>query len=370
MNLRIAITYLFLISMAGLPARGIIPKADSTTFVPTQLSFRAHHGYLVPHHRSMAFSNTEYINGAEIFVSGSFPRVTTRRPTNFGAGYYYSNLGSREVYGRVHVIYTAIEADFFRTTLPFYIRQSTAFGIGYTTERFDIDDNFSNRAIGSHLNAYVSISVSLVTEINERLTLSAGPSVVHTSNGNIRHPNFGLNLLNAHAGLAYRLRPESALPGGTLPEKPSPFKAHRMQVIASGGVRQLSHKVRENFFVGSLLADYSYRVNRYQALGGGVDLVWDPTEGRETYVTEPRVEDIVPWHLGVHLTWERYWNRFSIVLQPGYKVVTLSEHNFMQYNRAGIRYRPAEHLILSCAIKAHEFRADFIEFGVGVELGK
>jgi hypothetical protein len=392
MTLRIAITSVFLIAMAGLPARGLSPKSDSTTFVPTRLAIRAHHGYLVPHHRSMAFSNTEYINGAELFVSGYFPGVATRRPTNFGIGYYCSNLGSREVYGNAHAIFAAIEADFFRTNLPFYFQQATAFGISYNTERFDIQDNSYNRAIGSHLNAYASISFSLVVEINDRLTLSAGPSLVHTSNGNIRHPNFGLNLLNTRAGLAYRFRPLPALPEGSLhegtfpegirsegtpPQIPSPFRKHSAQIIASGGVRQLSHKIRENFFVGSLLADYSYRVNRYQALGGGADLFWDPTEGRETYVTESRVEDIVPWHLGMHLTWERYWNRFSIVLQPGYKVLTLSEHNFMQYNRAGIRYRPAgiryrpaEHLILSCAIKAHGFRADFIEFGVGVALGR
>jgi len=367
-------------------------KCDTLQRLPMEVSFWGHHGYLLPHHRSMAFYTTDNINGGEVFISGFLPEVVTRRPTSFGVGYYYSNMGSREVYGRVHGLYTAIEADFCRFRLPFirwpfYFRQTTAFGLSYNTERFDIGNNYSNRAIGSHLNAYVSVSVDFVVQINDRLSISAGPSAVHTSNGNIRHPNFGLNLANARAGLSYKIQsPFSSentvsgeiLPSGTsettdhiaLPRKNSPFRAQRLQIITSGGIRQLSHKIRENFFVGSLLADYSYRIHRYQAWGVGVDFIWDATEGRETYVTEPRVENIVPWHIGVHLTWERIWNRFSMVLQPGYKVVTLSEHSFMQYNRAGIRYRPRENIILSCAIKAHEFRADFIEFGVGVEIGE
>ncbi|MEX0981588.1 MAG: acyloxyacyl hydrolase [Bacteroidales bacterium] len=343
-------------------------KKDSTIAkLPLNISAWYHHGYLAPHHRSMAFHTTENINGFEIITSGFFSHLKTKRPTLFGAGYYYSNLGNRDVYGNVHAVYAALTADVFQSNLPFYFKQSFAFGVSYNTMHFDTDENYFNRAVGSHLNAFVSLSFNLVAELGDNIEVTAGPSVVHTSNGNVKQPNFGLNLINTRVGFAYKFHP-----GNTetehVPVESKGMTGNRYQFIFSGGIRQLSHKIPKNFFIGSVMADYSRRVSSYQAYGGGIDWIFDPTEGRETYVTEKRVENIVPWHVGVHLTWERIWNRFSLALQPGYKVITLSKHNFMQYNRAVIRYRIDGHFLLNIAIKAHGFRADFIEFGIGYEL--
>ena len=342
-------------------------KKDSTIAkLPLNISAWYHHGYLVPHHRSMAFHTNENINGVEFLVSGFFPHIKTKRPTDFEAGYYYSNLGNRDVYGNVHAVYGALTADIFQSNLPFYFKQSVAFGVSYNTMHFDIEENYFNRAVGSHVNAFVSLSLDLVAELGKNIEVTAGPSVVHTSNGNIKQPNFGLNLLNTRVGVTYKFHPGNGVKE-YVPVKSQDFASNRYQVIFSGGIRQLSHKIPNFFFTGSLMADYSRRVSLYQAYGGGIDWIFDPTEGRETYITENRVENIVPWHMGIHLTWERILNRLSIVLQPGYKVITLSKHNFMQYNRAAIRYRVDDHFFLNCAIKAHGFRADFIEFGIGYE---
>ena len=77
------------------------------------------------------------------------------------------------------------------------------------------------------------------------------------------------------------------------------------------------------------------------------------------------IENIVPWHGGIHLSYERIWNKLSIIIQPGYKIITPSEQFFYQFNRVGIRYRTDSNIILNYSIKAHKFAADFIEFGVG-----
>jgi len=343
-------------------------EKDSTIAkLPLNISAWYHHGYLAPHHRSMAFHTTENINGVEIFTSGFLPHLKMKRPTDFGIGYYYSNLGNRDVYGNIHAIWAALTTDICQSNSPLYFKHSLAFGVSYNTMYFDIEENYFNRAVGSHLNAYVSLAFNLVVKLGDNIEVTAGPSVVHTSNGNVKHPNFGLNLLNTRVGVAYNFYTDNAV-AEHVPVESKGITGNRYQFIFSGGIRQLSHKIPKNFFVGSVMADYSRRVSAYQAYGGGIDWFFDPTEGRETYVTEIRVENIVPWHLGVHLTWERILNRLSIVLQPGYKVITLSTHNFMQYNRAAIRYRIDDHFLLNCAIKAHGFRADFIEFGIGYEL--
>jgi hypothetical protein len=352
------------------PVRVYAQGADSTLYFPDfNISSWYHHGYLVPHHRSMSYFTTGNINGFEVVGSACFPQLNPGRPPEIGAGYYFSTLGNRDVYGWVHGMYLSLAADFLSQRSPVYFQQSISFGLSYNTEHFDIDENHWNRAIGSHLNAFIIYSFNLRVKLNDDLIVSAGPSIVHMSNGNVKHPNFGLNLLNTRIGITHTFS-QNHFQVAASSSAPEGYNLNRFVLLLSAGKRQLSRKLPESFLVGSLIGEYSRRINFNQALGVGLDIFWDPTEGRETYVTEKRVENIVPWHAGAHLSWERIWGNFSILLQPGYKLITLSEHDFYQYNRAAVRYKIGNDILVSCAIKAHGFRADFIEFGAGYSFEK
>lgn len=365
---RLELLSLLIIMQVAIPAYSSVSKNDTLEILSSfNISSWYHHGYLFPHYPSIRFYNTDNINGFELFVSKYYPEMRHHRSTEIGAGYYYSNLGNRDIYGRVHGLYTAIGTDFLRERFPVYIQQTTAFGISYNTKRFDIQDNPFNRPVGSHLNAYIELSVILRAEIAEHLIVSAGPTLVHMSNGNIEKPNLGMNLVNTKIGLTYEIN----APYPLMNKKalaPNEFSKNSFQMILSGSIRKLSRKVPEIYLVATLVADYSRRINRYQALGAGMDIVYDHTQGSETIVIQDRLDEIVPWHIGAHLTWERFWNRFSIVLQPGYKILTFSKQEFYQYNRIGVRYCIKDVIILNWSVKTHRFSADFVEFGIGYSL--
>ena len=195
----------------------------------------------------------------------------------------------------------------------------------------------------------------------------AGPSIVHMSNGNLKQPNYGLNLINARFGLGYRFNAKNieAHPLSDQHLIDGTFQKNRYSFVISGGERQISRRLPEKHAVSSLVFDYSRRIAFNQALGIGLDFVYDPTEGREVYVVGARIDPIVPWYGGVHLSWERIFGSLSIILQPGYKIITPSQHYYYQFNRAGIRYHLKNGLVLNYSIKAHKFAADFIEFGLG-----
>jgi hypothetical protein len=342
-------------------------RADRDTLKskkPLNLSMSYHHGYYFPHTKGLRYFTNENINGIQFEASWSFPELNKDRPPEIGFGYYTSNLGSKDVYGNVHGIYMDMGVDYLRGRYPVYIQQSIYAGVSYLTKHFDIETNPLNRAIGSPFNAFILLSLDLRADIGENLILFGGPVYVHMSNGNIQMPNFGLNLLNTRLGCSYRFNPDGKESNFQAREETEYLK-NRYLILASGGIRQLSRKIPENFFVGTIVGEYSRRISLHQALGAGLDFVIDPTVGRETYVTGRRVEEIVPWHLGLHLSWERIWNNFSIILQPGYKIITLSEHYFYQYNRIGMRYRLESNIVINCSIKAQGVRADFFEFGIG-----
>ncbi len=344
---------------------GLIASVPDSTdrSEPWNLSTWYYHGYLLPHHRLMTYFTDENINGFEVVASRYYAGLHPERPLEAGLGYYFSNLGNREVYGHVHGMYAVLGAEIFRERSPVYIHQSVSVGLSYNTERFDIENNYFNRVIGSHINAFVILAMNLRADFGP-VTLSAGPSMVHMSNGNLRQPNLGINLVNGRAGMTYRFGDGSSLITREL-QVDTAFSRHRLQFFLSGGIRQLSRKIPDYYGVGSLVGEYSMRFTQNQALGLGLDFVYDATEGREPFITGIPEEEIPPWHLAVHLSFERIYGRLSILVQPGYKIWTPEGHKYFQFNRAALRYRLENNLLLNMSIKAHGLKGDFIEFGAG-----
>jgi len=323
-----------------------------------------HHGFVLPHHRSIPYYTIDPINGIELYASKYFPEINPKRPPEIGVGYYHSNMGNLDIYGRAHGFFMGLGGDLFRNRSPVWLQQTFCFGISYNTAHFDLEENPSNRLIGSSFNAFVTYSLNVRAKVAENVVLYAGPSFNHMSNGNVRMPNFGLNQLTTKVGISYRIHPEETI-YSIQDSDLQVYKKNRFLFMLSGGKRKISRNVNEEFIVASLAFDYSRRINPNQAWGAGIDLVADASEGRELYVTGYRIEEIIPWHGGIHISWERIWNRLSISLQPGYKILTPSEHKSYQYNRVAIRYRSEYNIVFGCAIKAHGIKADFIEFGLG-----
>ena len=362
--IRAGLIFILIIDAFAMQGQSKVTKDSMSRNSYVNISAGYNHGYLYPHHPSINYFTKENINGISLIASRSFPEINRKRPPEIGMGYYFSNLGNQDVFGNVHGLYFDIGGDFFRTLSPVYIRQSTAFGMSYNTKVFDIHNNYFNRSVGSHINSFFIISLFLQAELGDNIKLFAGPSVVHMSNGNIKMPNYGLNLFTTKVGITYKLQTHKDLWPNEIIVKDE-FAKNRFLIIGSGGVRQVSRSIRERFLAASLLTDYSRRVHTNQAFGAGLDLIYDPVEGRETNVTGDVIENFVPWHVGAHLSWQRIWNRFSICLQPGYKIITYSDQKSYQYNRLAIRYQLNNNILLNWSLKSHKIRADFIEFGVG-----
>lgn len=343
------------------------PMHHNNTLIPqNNITFSYHHGYLFPHHRLVTYFTSEYINGFNVTLSRYIPQLNLKNPPEMGGGYYFSNLGSKEIYGYVHGIYYYIGREFFRNKSPISFQTTISFGASYNTKRWDLTENYYNRNIGSHFNILFIYRINLKARINRNWQISTGPAIVHTSNGNLRQPNFGLNLLNTHLSLTYSFDQGKSqkIPLEMSDEK---YEKNRYLFIVSGGYRQLSHKIPDFFMVGSILTDYSRRINPNLALGLGADLIFDPTVGKELYVTGSPAIKTNPWHFGIHLTYERIWNKTSLFINSGYKIITPTTPTDYQYNRIGIRYRFDNDLIINYSLKSHRFAADFIEFGIGYE---
>ena len=336
-------------------------------------------GLLFPHHESIMFFVDEPINGFEVLAGRnlndehSWHRYYHSPQT--GIGIYHSGLGNHEVYGTTTGFFA-----FFRTgILPlhgrFRVTQSTGAGLAYLDRRFDVETDYFNRAIGSHVNVFLKFTTAFSWQLTSRLKIDAGGSFIHMSNGNIKTPNFGLNLITAQTGLTWNLDQgpfhmlvaASAENNVENTEPAKDLKRWHVNLQVAGGIRESSRRIDKKYPAASFITELTRRLNHKYQVGIGADVFYDTSLGEDVYYAEHRESSHVKFQAGAHLAAEVFLGRLSLVLNPGIYFYHPAKPYYATFNRVGLRYRFANNMLTSVCIKAHAFEADYIEWGVGYE---
>ncbi len=111
--------------------------------------------------------------------------------------YLVSNPGSQGILGNSFGAVARLGVNLGgagKTKLMFY----PGFGLAYLTQSFQTSGDPFN---GSNLNYSITAGLKLVTRVTAQTSLSYGFDVYHFSNGALRLPNEGLNILNATFGI-------------------------------------------------------------------------------------------------------------------------------------------------------------------------
>jgi hypothetical protein len=243
-------------------------------------------------------------------------------------------------------------------------------------KRFDVESDYFNRAIGSHVNVFLKFTTAFDFQLTSRLKIGAGGSFIHMSNGNVKTPNFGLNLITAQTGLTWALNQKTTYAPGpaTTAENgmdeiasQENIKRFHVNMILAGGIRQSSRRIDRNYPAASLVTELTRRLNHKYQIGIGADLFYDASLGEDVYYAEHRESSKVKFQAGGHLAAEVFMGRLSLVINPGLYFYHPAKPDYATFNRVGLRYRFANNLLTSVCIKAHAFEADYIEWGVGYE---
>ena len=116
-----------------------------------------------------------------------------------GIAYSFLSFGDKEVLGFAHSIFpnayfTVLNKDKLKLQI------SAGFGISYLNRTFQVQQNETNNAIGSHINNISKIGFSFMVPSNS-FSLRAGVDFTHYSNGGTTSPNSGINVVTANAGM-------------------------------------------------------------------------------------------------------------------------------------------------------------------------
>lgn len=328
-----------------------------------------------------------------------------------GLGAAYINLGNPDTLGYALAVYPYINFPIIRSG-RFSVNFKAGAGLSYVTKTFAdfrvnvmrqqsdplfLDYYKSNAAIGSHLNVYFAAGLNADVPLTDNMSLTAEYGWSHISNGMIKAPNSGINMLNAFIGLkytpSYAARRNEFLRYYYAPDIPRDIT---VEITASGGLRQRYFRdggegTGKTFPIASLAVGVNKPLTNFYRMGVGGDLFYDGvyTTGLSSgYKREYITTDELKNKLRFGISWqnELIMGRFTAGIHAGvylfnpvknlepygsasnkgiiYAYVPEEEVGWF-YTRVSGKYLLTKHVYASIGLKTHLQKAEFIEWGLG-----
>jgi hypothetical protein len=240
------------------------------------------------------------------------------------------------------------------------------FGLVGNWEHYDSINNPKNLVIGGGLTIHLNIGVQAYYPLTKKLSLGAGVSFLHFSNGGFERPNKGFNIYASSFELKYFFngKPDAK-------SIKSPGRIERSDdwyfMLGYGDYQLVEHELDTNYFAlaGFSTIYFTQLANAFR-LGYGTDLnYWwglnanpDGTPGPYSF------ENIT---LGFIIQPEIIIDRLSLVSGIGIYAIHRNYGNFQQtYQRLGVRYEFYKNLAFGVNVRAINFMlAEFLEFNLG-----
>jgi hypothetical protein len=290
-----------------------------------------------------------------------------------GMSFLYTGLGKSPELGAAYSIFPFIDFPLVRYK-NFSFNFRFGLGVAYLTKRFDRLTNYKNLAIGSHINASANIMFKARYRLTERLTLSLGFGLQHFSNGSLKLPNYGLNIIAMNSGLAYRLARENKSIGDRFISPTEPYSAilrHTIEFDAGGALGWKNEKavLGENFMVYHIYENTFFPVKRKSKWGFGLDLSYDKSqvkilENEGVDVTD-KFKIIRP---GINAAYMLVLSKLDFIFNFGYYLGGLYKTDGPFYEKLSFQYKFSQYIYANVMLLVHWGRADYIGWGFGIHI--
>ncbi len=238
-------------------------------------------------------------------------------------------------------------------------------GFAFLSQKYDTNQKPVNFAIGSHMNYFAQLKTGLEYQLTENFNMNAALYLTHTSNGNWKKPNVGLNAFHYGLGIVY-------FPNEVLNNDKQSMYLHKKKFLAYPysiglklGIREHSLEYQESFT--SWIFDFQYRIqkNARHIWDVGLDFFSDPNYKFDKFGKSTNSDDLDLVEIGLKAGHQFVFGRVALRTDLGVYILkpVFSEKPFF-YNAVGIDYRLSQEWALRTRLKAHLNVADYMEFGV------
>ena len=183
--------------------------------------------------------------------------------------FHYNYFGNREELGVALAYYPSINFQLWnKDRFNGYCQIGN--GIAYISKPYDINDNPSNNAIGSHWNSMIVLKLEAKYQIQEDLYLNFGPQLFHYSNGSAKAPNAGINNITLGLGIKYRFSEIPVYKKSIEKKIGQTWKRWRYEINLGLGFRQINIPNSLNYRVPQINLFAHYYFYEFFRLAGGL----------------------------------------------------------------------------------------------------
>jgi len=342
---------------------------DSSLVSRLALSIEPRWGFVAPHHDYMSYFIEENVNSIQVNV-GLLTRGTKAWHSYFnypqiGLGFYHSGLGNPAVYGTMNALYLYVDRKFLPQQNRFNLGNRIAFGASLLSKHYDKETNPQNIIIATTLNVYIQYDVIAYYRITPRTNLRWNIGFTHASNGSIRDPNKGFNIVTTGLGIQYTMADERTV------FKPDPStlndpRTHQLNIGMIYGCKSISRLDNQVYHVSGISTEYMRQINPTTLIGAEAVAYWDPSNEEESDANNANsYKDIHNLNITLNGNYALKMGRVYFVFQPGLYLLNKVKPYSLITNKVALRFQATPKLFASIAIKAHWLaKADFIEFGI------
>lgn len=331
----------------------------------------AHYGFVIAHHPeiwrltsgyfpSWEFTVLKQTNGKRVWhYLYNYPEI--------GLTFRFSSFGGSSYLGKNYSLIPYVNFPFAKHE-HFQFGFKVGLGVGYMTKKFDRLENYKNITIGSHFNAAILFALTVKSRLTERLSVNAGLSMFHLSNGSIKIPNYGLNIPTVFCGLTFKINND------TLQFKKPAFVPKKkgkvdFRMMFWAATKQMSHNREDRFMVYVLTGDLSVYYNNSNRILTGYDIINDGSTRCSLESGGMTSEgDVNFTKYGINLAHEWVLDKLSISLALGVYVHNPDESDGIIYDKIGVYYSFAPFLVIGTTLNAQYGKADYLSVGIGINL--
>ncbi len=251
------------------------------------------------------------------------------------------------------------------------LRFKVSYGLNFNTKQFSKENNFDNRAISSSINFGLDLGLDyeLSNDKGRYLLLSTG--VYHISNGSLKMPNGGINLMYVKAGV-----------GLTRNADANKFLKHHYTlskrywqywVYGFASHREYNYFANlDRFWVFGINQQLQYQLNHLYAIGLGLDLHYDATQsltnadGKKLY----QVNEYEKYMSAIGVSQQFRIGKIFLPLGLYHYLVPLHIVKEPVYIRFGLGYQFHPHWFIGGFFKGTvnskgQLKSDFMEWSIG-----
>jgi len=300
----------------------------------------------------------------------------------YGIGVYTGNFFRDSYLSKPLGLYGVFSAPLFEWNhlrLNYYVWA----GIIGNWNHYDPSKNNFNTTLAGDFTSHIDAGLQLNYKISTHFEAGIASAFTHFSNGAMKIPNFGINMLAPRFSITYL--PENVEPKKIKRALPKYLKNTFLDIALYGGEKELPYPecnldTAHNFFGFNypqfgLTAVLNRNINYVLTLGLGLHLGYDSSKntryrldnGQTVADLNFRAENL---NLGIIPSLELNYDKIAFVLQPCFSIykheTTFKKPDF--FGKFGLKLVLWDNVYTGVQLHTFKLHADFIEWSLGYRL--